>query len=313
MVAYILKRLALALVTILLVSILVFLLVHAGKTTPGVIALGAGATPAEIVAYNQKIGWNDPLVLQYLRWLGGALHGDLGVAFTDGRNIGDDILTRLPVTASLAVGATLVSAILGIVLGVTAAVRGGAVDRIVTAFTGIIVAVPAFWLGIVLVFVLAVQNPLLPATGYIPFGDSPSGWATSLILPVATLGLGGAAFVARQTRASMIDALTQEHIRTLRATGTPTWRILYIHALRFASLPIVAGIALQFIALFGGSVIIEQLFALPGLGLDIQAAVGQSDAPVVQGVVVIATAVVVAVNLLLELASAFLDPKLRVS
>ena len=313
MVVFIAKRLGLAAATILVVSILVFLLVHSGNGSPGTVALGVTGSPEEIEAYNDRIGWNDPLISQYLGWLGSAITGDFGVSFTDGRDVLDDILIRLPVTASLAAGATLLSAILGVVLGVTAAVRRGLADRIVSGFAGVIVAVPSFWLGIVLIFILAVQNSVLPATGYVPLTDSPSRWALSLVLPVLTLGIGGAAFVARQTRASMMEALAQEHIRTLRATGTPTWRILYIHALRFASLPIVASIALQFIALFGGSVIIEQLFAMPGLGVAIQGAVGTADSSTVQGIVVVATVVVVIVNLVLELVSAFLDPKLRAS
>jgi len=313
MLKFFVRRFLVALATVIVVSILVFLLVHAGNGSPGVSALGQGATPEEIDTYNQNIGWNDPLILQYFRWLSLAITGNFGTSFTDGHDVFADILVRLPVTASLAGGATIFSAVLGIVLGVTAAVRGGIADRIVGTFAGVVVAIPAFWLGIVLVFLLAIQTSLLPATGYVPFEFSPSGWFASLMLPVLTLALGGAAFVARQTRASMIEALAQEHIRTLRATGVPTWRILYVHALRFASLPIVASIALQFIALFGGSVIVEQLFAMPGLGVAIQGAVGSSDAPTVQGVVVLLTAVVVVVNLLLELVTRFLDPKLRAS
>lgn len=311
MVVFIVKRLLFALVTVLVVTIIVFLLVHLGGAGPGVIALGQGATPEEVEAYNQSVGWNDPLPGQYLTWLSAAATGHFGVSLTDGRDIIADILTRLPVTASLAAGATLFSSIIGIVLGVTAAVRRGWADRFVSAFSGLVVAIPSFWLGIVLVFLLAVQSSVLPATGYVPFEVSPSLWAASLALPVLTLAIGGAAFIARQARASMTEALAQEHIRTLRATGTPTWRILYIHALRFASLPIVASIALQFIALFGGSVIVEQLFAMPGIGRAIQGAVGQSDAPTIQAIVVIATLVVVTVNLLLELLTRFLDPKLR--
>jgi peptide/nickel transport system permease protein len=185
------------------------------------------------------------------------------------------------------------------------------VDRIVGGVCGLAVALPAFWIGIIFVYFLAVQSSVFPATGYVPFEVSPQDWALSLALPVITLAVGGAAFIARQTRASMLEALQQEHIRTLRATATPTWKILYVHALRYASLPIVAGIALQFIQLFGGSVIAEQLFAMPGLGQSVQNSVSTHDAPSVQGVVVIATVVVVAVNLVLELATKFLDPKLR--
>jgi peptide/nickel transport system permease protein len=270
-----------------------------------------GAKPPQIEALNQRLGWNDPLITQYFRWAASAARGDLGTSLIDGHDIGSAILTRLPVTASLAAGATLVSAIAGIGMGVVAAVKGGVTDKIINAFAGLAASLPAFWVGIVLVYFLAVQAGLFQATGYVSFAESPAKWFSSLFLPVLTLAIGGSSFIARQTRASMLDALTQEYIRTLRATAMPTWRILYVHALRYASLPIVAGVALQFIALFGGSVIAEQLFALPGLGSEIQKAVGTNDGPTVQGVVLVSTLIVVAVNLLLELSTLFLDPKLR--
>lgn len=313
MLMFVVKRLLLALTTIIVVSLIVFLLVHFGTPGPGVTALGMGATPEEIEAYNEKVGWNDPLFSQYWTWISSAAMGNLGTSLSDGRDIMNDIGIRLPVTAALAAGATLLSALIGILLGVSAAVRRGWTDRFVGAFAGVAVALPSFWLGIVLVYFLAVQNAILPATGFVPFEVSPALWAASLALPILTLAIGGAAFISRQTRASMMEALAQEHIRTLRATGTPTWRILFIHALRYASLPIVASVALQFIALFGGSVIIEQLFAMPGIGLAIQGAVGQSDAPTIQAITVVATVVVVTVNLALELITRFLDPKLRAS
>lgn len=313
MLTFVVQRMLLALTTVIVVSIIVFLLVHLGTPGPGVTALGIGATPDEIEAYNDSVGWNDPLVGQYWAWISSAAMGNFGVSLTDGRDIMRDIGIRLPVTAALATGATVFSGIIGIVLGVTAAVRRGWTDRLVGVFAGLTVALPSFWLGIVLVYFFAVQNSILPATGFVPFEISPALWAASLALPVMTLAIGGSAFIARQTRASMMDALAQEHIRTLRATGMPTWRILFVHALRYASLPIVASIALQFIALFGGSVIIEQLFAMPGMGLAIQGAVGQADAPTIQAIVVVATVVVVVVNLALELLTRFLDPKLRAS
>jgi peptide/nickel transport system permease protein len=290
------KRLLMALATVLVVAVLAFLLVHAMPGSPGAVSLGAGASQDAIDQLNRQLGWNDPLVSQF-----------------DGRSITADLANRLPVTASLAAGATILSAVLGVALGVTAAVRGGLLDRAIGGFVGLLVALPAFWVGIIFVYLFAVQSSVFPATGYVPFEVSPQDWALSLALPVITLAVGGAAFIARQTRASMLEALQQEHIRTLRATATPTWKILYVHALRYASLPIVAGIALQFIGLFGGSVIAEQLFAMPGLGQAVQTSVSTHDAPAVQGVVVIATVVVVAVNLVLELATKFLDPKLRAS
>jgi peptide/nickel transport system permease protein len=313
MAIYVAKRLLMALATVLVVAVLAFLLVHAMPGSPGAVSLGAGATQQAIDEVNGRLGWSDPLPVQFFRWLGSAAQGDFGVSLIDGRSVSADLASRLPVTAALAAGATFLSAVLGIGLGVTAAVRGGLVDRIVGAVCGLAVALPAFWIGIIFVYLFAVQSSVFPATGYVPFEVSPQDWALSLALPVITLAVGGAAFIARQTRASMLEALQQEHIRTLRATATPTWKILYIHALRYASLPIVAGIALQFIGLFGGSVIAEQLFAMPGLGQAVQTSVSTHDAPSVQGVVVVATVVVVAVNLVLELATKFLDPKLRAS
>jgi len=313
MALFITKRLLMALATVLVVAVLAFLLVHAMPGSPGAVSLGAGASQEAIDEVNQRLGWSDALPAQFITWLGSAVQGDLGVSLIDGRSVSTDLASRLPVTASLAAGATILSAILGIALGVTAAVRGGVLDQAIGGFVGLLVALPAFWVGVIFVYLFAVQSSIFPATGYVPFDVSPQDWALSLALPVITLAVGGAAFIARQTRASMLEALQQEHIRTLRATATPTWKILYVHALRYASLPIVAGIALQFIGLFGGSVIAEQLFAMPGLGQAVQTSVSTHDAPAVQGVVVIATVVVVAVNLVLELATKFLDPKLRAS
>ena len=313
MALFITKRLLMALATVLVVAVLAFLLVHAMPGSPGAVSLGAGASQEAIDEVNRRLGWNDPLPAQFFTWLGSAVQGDLGISLIDGRSVSADLASRLPVTASLAAGATILSAVLGIALGVTAAVRGGVLDQAIGGFVGLLVALPAFWVGVLFVYLFAVQSSIFPATGYVPFEVSPQDWALSLALPVITLAVGGAAFIARQTRASMLEALQQEHIRTLRATATPTWKILYVHALRYASLPIVAGIALQFIGLFGGSVIAEQLFAMPGLGQAVQTSVSTHDAPAVQGVVVIATVVVVAVNLVLELATKFLDPKLRAS
>lgn len=313
MALFITKRLMMALATVFVVAVLAFLLVHAMPGSPGAVSLGAGATPEAIDEVNQRLGWDDPLLVQFFTWLGAAVQGDFGISLIDGRSVSGDLASRLPVTASLAAGATLLSAVLGIAMGVTAAVRGGVAERIIGGVCGMGVALPNFWVGIIFVYLFAVQFSIFPATGYVSFELSPRDWALSLALPVLTLAVGGAAFIARQTRASMLEALQQEHIRTLRATATPTWKILYVHALRYASLPIVAGIALQFIGLFGGSVIAEQLFAMPGLGQAVQTSVSTLDAPSVQGVVVIATVVVVAVNLVLELATKFLDPKLRTS
>ncbi|MEV8274169.1 ABC transporter permease [Microbacterium sp. NPDC077184] len=313
MTLFILRRIGFAILTLLIASFLAFALVHLSGSTPGGVVLGVGGTAEQIEAYNQEIGWYDPWIVQFSNWVWQVLQGNLGVSLIDGRDIAADIAKRLPVTAALALLGTLFCSVLGIVMGVVAAVRGGMVDRGVTATAGIMISLPAFWVGVLLVFVFAVQLRLLPATGFVPFDVNPEAWARSLVLPVLTIALTAAAGIARQTRASMAEALTQEHMRTLRATGTPMNRIIYVHALRSASLPIVASIAIQFIILFSGSVVIEVLFALPGIGQAMQAAVGSSDLPFVQALVLIATLVVVIVNLALELVNRALDPKLRAS
>lgn len=313
MLTFILKRVLFAIITLLVATWIAFVLVHLSGSTPGGVALGQSATPEQVAAYNESIGWYDPWVTQYLAWIGQVLQGNLGVSLIDGRPIAPDISKRLPVTAALAVFGTLLSAVVGIVMGVVAAVRRGTTDRLITATSGILLSVPAFWVGVLLVYVFAVQLRLLPATGFVPFANDPQAWARSLVLPVVTIAITSAAGIARQTRASMSESLAQEHIRTLRAVGTPTNRIVYVHALRGASLPILASVAIQFIVLFSGSVVIEVLFALPGIGQAMQAAVGSADLPFVQALVLVATLVVVLVNLALELLNRTLDPKLRAS
>lgn len=313
MLVFVLKRVAFAVLTLLVATWVAFVLVHLSGSTPGGVALGNAATPEQVTAYNEAIGWYQPWIVQYANWIGQVLQGNLGVSLIDGRPIGPDISKRLPVTAALAVFGTLLSAVVGIAMGVVAAVRRGATDRLITATSGILLAVPAFWVGVLLVYVFAVQLRLLPATGFVPFATDPQAWARSLVLPVITIAITSAAGIARQTRASMSESLAQEHIRTLRAVGTPTNRIVYVHALRGASLPILASVAIQFIVLFSGSVVIEVLFALPGIGQAMQAAVGSADLPFVQALVLVATLVVVLVNLVLELLNRTLDPKLRAS
>lgn len=313
MVVFILKRVGFAILTIVIATAVAFVLVHLSGSTPGGVALGNSATPEQVHEYNVSIGWYDPWVVQYAGWLGQVFQGELGASLIDGRDIADDIAKRLPVTAALAVFATIISCVVGIVMGVVAAVRGGVVDRIVTAVSGVMLSIPPFWIGVLLVFVFAVQFRLLPATGFVPFQNDPEAWARSLVLPVVTIVFAAAAGIARQTRASMVETLAQEHMRNLRALGTPTYRIIYVHALRGASLPILASVAIQFILLFGGSVIIEVLFALPGIGQAMQSAVGSADLPFVQALVLVATLVVVVVNLVLELLTRVLDPKLRAS
>ncbi|SHN43116.1 ABC transporter permease [Cryptosporangium aurantiacum] len=311
MLAYVARRLALAVGTVFAAVLITFLLVHIGDGSPGAVKAGPGATAAEIAAQNQALGWDRPLWIQFADTLGQLIRLDFGTSLIDGRDLRADLTARLPITSSIALLATLLSGVVGIVLGVTAAVRGGRLGRFINSGAGIALSLPVFWVGILLVYLLSLQLGWLPATGYVAFADDPAGWLRSLLIPIVTLTVGGAAIIARTAGVGMREALGQEHIRTLRAMGTPEWRIRYVHALRYTSVPVVSVLGIQFIALFGGSVIVENLFALPGLGQASQAAASSHDIPALISVVVVATGVVVLVNLLLDLVVAALDPKVR--
>src|SRR3984957_2683005 len=234
MIAYLARRLAFAVATVLAASVVSFLLVHASGSSPGAITAGAGASPAQVAAENHRLGWDEPLVTQYLTWLGHAARGNLGVSLIDGHNIWSDLLNRLPVTASIALFATLLSAIFGVLIGVAAAVRGGRLDRLVSVGSGVALSLPQFWVGILLVYLIAIKWHLLPATGYVTFSASPGQYLQSLALPVITLAITGTAIIARTARTGIITALRQEHRRPLQSLGPPPWRIRYGHALRFA-------------------------------------------------------------------------------
>ena len=181
------RRLALAVLTVLAAVLISFLLVHATPGSPGAIKAGAAGTAEQIAQYNHELGWDQPLWRQFLDYLGHLVRLDFGTSLIDSKDIGADLAARLPVTSSIALLATLLSGVVGIVLGVTAAVRGGRFGRFITSSSGVALSLPAFWVGILLVYVLSLQLGWLPATGYTPFSEDPVGWLTSLTLPVLTL------------------------------------------------------------------------------------------------------------------------------
>jgi peptide/nickel transport system permease protein len=300
-----------AIVTLFTAALLTFIIVHLMPGTPGEIALGASGSPETIRAFDESIGWYDPLPIQFFDWIRMLVSGSLGISYIDGRDLSIEIMTRIQVTTFLSLAAVFFVALMGIVAGVTAAVRGGLLDRVINSVVAFFIAVPPFWFAIFLIFVFAVLNPFLPASGYIEPVDDPWGWASSLILPVAALAVHGAAAVARITRSAMLDAIGQEHIRTLRSLGMPSGRIVYLHALRFASIQIVSILGLQFVLTFGGTITVEMLFQLPGLGTGMQRAIGMHDVPAIQATVIVTTVVVVVTMFITELATRFLNPKAR--
>lgn len=307
------SRVLMGIGTLVMAYSFTFLLVHATGNSPGAVKAGATGTEEGIERLNEELGWNRPLVVQYLDGLWDLARLDMGSALVNGGDVRASMEDRLPVTASVASLATLFSGLVGTTIGVMAAVRGGLAARFATFGASLALSLPSFWLGVVLIYGLSIKLKLFPAGGYTPLLEDPRGWLTGLIIPTLSLGIGAAAIVSRQAAIGMRAALARDHIMTLRAVGTPEWRIRYIHALRLAALPIVAVLGVQFVVLFGGSVIIENLFNLPGLGQAGQAAALTSDFPSLVAVVVVSTAVVVMMNLILDLVLAALDPKLRTS
>jgi peptide/nickel transport system permease protein len=307
------RRLALSLPLLLIVPTVTFLL---AALIPGDIArtiLGADATQAQYEQLRQSLGLNEPLITRYLAWLGSALHGNLGTSLFWQQPVTSLLDSRLQVTLSLVIGSTAVAAVVGVVLGVTAALRAGAPGKIVDAIALTGLAVPNFFLGLLLITWFAVTLRLFPATGYVPVSQSPAGWLASIALPVITLAVPGIAVIAKQTRDAMREAMDRPFIRTLRAAGVPGRSIIGKHALRNAAIPVVTITGLIFIGSLSGTVLVEMVFALPGLGGLVVQATTQHDLPLIQGVAVYFTVAVIGVNLLVDLTYSWLDPRVRVS
>ena len=313
MLRLILRRLLISVPLVFLVSLLTFLLQALAPGDTARTILGNTYTPEGYAQLRQQLGLDEPLLTQYWHWLSGALHGDLGVSPISGLDVGEQITTRLGVTLSLIVWCTVLAAVVGVTLGVVSAVRGGALGRLVDALSLVGFAVPVFWFGLVLVTVFAVTLRLLPATGYVDPATSLSGWAQSMVLPVVALALAPAAVIAKQTRDGMLDALGRDFVHSLRANGASERSIVFRHALRNAAIPVVTVIGLVFVGMLTGTVLVESVFAMPGLGgLAVQSTV-QHDLPMIQGVAVTFTVVVVLVNLLVDIAYGWLNPKVRAS
>jgi peptide/nickel transport system permease protein len=306
------RRLAWGIPLLFLVTATSFVLV---ALTPGDAArsiVGADAPPDVYLRLRHSLGLDLPLYEQYWRWLVSALHGDLGTSVVSGQRVTDLINSRLPVTLSLIGGALLATVLFGVGIGVFSARRGGALGRAVDGFALLGFALPSFWVGAILIELFAVKVHWFPATGYVPLSASPKAWALSLVLPVTALALHSVAAIAKQTREAMLDALNSEYIRMSWACGLRPRTIVYRHALRNASIRVVTIVALLFVGLLGGTVFVESVFALPGLGSLAVSSATQHDIPVIQGIVVYFVIIVVLVNLATDLTYTWLDPRVRV-
>ncbi|MFK0113018.1 ABC transporter permease [Streptomyces sp. NPDC091217] len=309
----ILQRLLLSLPLPFIVSGLTFVMV---ALTPGDVAqsiLGGNATRQQYLAVRRQLGLDEPLWSRYGDWLSGAVRGDFGNSLVSGESVTSLLDARLGPTLSLVIGSTLLATVAGMLLGLVGALRGGLLGRIVDASSLVGLALPNFWLGLMLISWFAVALRWLPTSGYVPLTDSVSGWFSSLVLPVVTLAAPGTAMVAKQARDAVRDTMQKPFMRTLRAAGLSRRSLLLRHMLRNAAVPVVTVMGLLFVGALSGTVIAESVFAIPGLGGTAQQATVVQDVPLVLGVAVYFTLIVIVVNLLVDIAYGWLDPKVRVS
>ena len=273
--------------------------------------LGLDATDAMIADFNHRLGLDQPLIIRYLQWLAHAVTGNFGISYINGQSVQQVLAPRLSVSLSLIIGAFIVFTIAGIIIGVLSATRGRIVGRIFDVISTIGIAVPNFWLAVILVAFFAVALPIFPATGYVFFSDSPYFYFLSLVLPVVALAFAGITAVAKQTRDQMLLAIQSPWARTLRANGASEFSIVYKHALRNAAAPVITVMGTIFVGSLSGSVVVENIFVLPGLGSQSLASALQADLPVVQGIAVYFTIIVVVVNVIIDIATTILNPKVR--
>ncbi|GCE42534.1 dipeptide transport system permease protein DppB [Rhodococcus wratislaviensis] len=297
---------------IALVATGAFFLSQMSNIDPAENIVGANASEQQIDSVRADLGLDQPAVDQYLHWISGAARGDFGSSFYSGTSVAQLMSQALPVTLSLTLGGLLVGIILGVGTGVVAALKAGsAVDRGVILFATAGQAAPSFWLGMLLIYVFAIQLGWLPATGYVSPSISVAGWIESLILPSIALGLAVAAALSRQARSSTIGVLQKDYIRTALSKGLSRRRVVAKHASKNAAAPVVTSLSFQVAHLLGGAIVIERLFAMPGIGTLTIDAVLRYDPNIIQAVVIFSVVIVVVVNLALDLSYTWLNPKVR--
>ncbi len=304
-------RLLGSLVLLFVVPTITFFLQGGGTSNIARSVLGLTATQSQVDALNHQLGLDQPLWQRYFGWLGGAVHGDFGLSYTTQQPVQDILAPRLGVSLSLIIGALLVFTIVGMLLGVISATGNRIVGRVVDAVSTVGIAVPNFWLAVILIAVFAVNLNLLPATGYVDPSDDPGLWLASLVLPVIALAFAGITAVAKQTRDQMLLSIASPYARSLRANGASEFSLIYKHALRNAAAPVVTVLGVIFVGALSGSVIVENIFVLPGLGSQALQSTLQHDVPVIQGISVYFIVIVVIVNVLIDIANTILNPKVR--
>ena len=311
-VAFLGKRLGIFAISLIGASLLVFAVCSALPGEVAAIMLGEGATPEQIAALTSQLGLDRPWPVRYLEWFTGMLHGDFGTSYFTGQSVSELMAPRIAVTLSVVIFALLLSILVAVPTGMLAALKRRHWHGFtVSAVAQVGMAVPAFWAGILLVIVFAIELRWLPANGYVPFTTSPTSWFNHLILPAVALAIVQSAVLTRYVRSAFIEVLGEDYYRTARAVGWRPFPALLRHGLRNAALSLVTVIGLQLGAVLVGAIVIEQVFALPGLGSQLLNAVSQRDLMVVQGIVMFLAAAVLVINFLVDLAYLWIDPRLR--
>ena len=313
MLDYLVQRLAISVVTLVVISLIVFTGVRMIPGDPARVMAGTEADEAGLAEIRAKYGLTDPLPVQYLRWVGLALRGDLGESIRTRETVAATVAKKLPVTMELACLSILVALCIAIPVGVLSAARRNTLwDYLANSLSLCGLSVPSFWLGIMLILLLSVRLHWLPASGFVPLWENPVGNLTRMLMPAFVLGATLGAVLMRQTRNSMIEVLGADYIRTAYSKGLPGRAVIFRHAIRNGLIPVVTILGLQMGALMGGAVVTEQIFVVPGFGRLIVESVFTRDYPLVQGVVLITASAYVLINLLVDISYSLLNPRIRV-
>jgi peptide/nickel transport system permease protein len=310
--SYILRRILASIPVLFVVAIIVFLMLRLAPGDPVAAIVGENASSENIERVRNQLGLNDSLPVQFIRWGGRLLQGDLGESLFMKKTVGELILQRIEPTLALATVTLMMTIAVAVPLGVIAAWRhGGWLDRLLMGFSVLGFSIPAFVIGYVLIWIFAINQQLFPVQGYARISEGFLPWIRHLILPGITLSIINAALIARVTRASVAEALTEDFIRTARAKGISEGRVLIRHALRNAAVPIVTVIGIGVALLIGGVIVTETVFAIPGLGQLTVEAVLSRDFPLIQGITLFFSFLYVGVNLLVDLSYVLFDPRIR--
>ncbi len=312
MIGIFLRRIASAVPILVIVSLLTFGMMHMIPGDPASAIAGLSATPDQIRQLRHDLGLDEPFIVQLVKWYGGLLHGNLGRSLLMGQPVVSVMLFRLPVTIALSLYALVLTVLFGLAAGIFAALRHNSwVDQVAMVFAMFGISVPNFWLGLLMIIFFAVWLGWLPTGGYIAFSDDPIGWFRTSTLPAISLALLQVGLLARITRSTMLEVLRQDYIRTARAKGLPRRLVVVKHALANALIPITTVVGIIISLSISGAVVTETLFSIPGVGQLLTQAVLNRDYPLVQGGLLMVTALLVLVNVLVDVSYALLDPRVR--